>query len=92
MVGDFENEENKGIIPRAFDYIFQKVNMQKENKDKFDVYISFIQTYLEMIQDLFEPSNEVKIRENPEKGVFFENVKWIKVKSTKECFENFIKG
>ena len=92
MVGDFENEENKGIIPRTFDYIFQKVNMQKEKNDKFDVYISFIQIYLEMIQDLFEPSNEVKIRENPEKGVFLENVKWIKVKSTKECFENFVKG
>ena len=94
MVGDFENEENKGIIPRAFDYIFQKLkeNNKNEKNDKFEVSISFIQIYLEMIQDLFEPSNEVKIRENPEKGVFLEGVKWIKVKSTNECFENFKNG
>ena len=94
MVGDFEDEENKGIIPRTFDYIFQKVNEnnKKLNNDKFEISISFIQIYLEMIQDLFEPSNEVKIRENPEKGVFLEGVKWIKVKSTNDCFENFKNG
>ena len=34
MVGDFENEEKKGIIPRAFDYIFDKIKKFKKMKKK----------------------------------------------------------
>ena len=47
---------------------------------------------METIQDLFEPSNKVKIREDPEKGVFLDGVQWIKVESTDECAEAFISG
>ncbi len=94
MVGDFENEEKKGIIPRAFDYIFDQIKKIKKNEDKtnFSIEISFIQIYLELIQDLFEPNNNVKIREDPEKGVYLEGVKWIKVESTKDCEEAFQSG
>ena len=94
MVGEFLNEEKKGIIPRSFDYIFKKIkDFQKEDeKIRFSIEISFIQIYLELIGDLFEPNNEVKIREDPEKGVYLEGVKWIKVESTKECAEAFIDG
>ena len=94
MVGEFLNEEKKGIIPRSFDYIFKKIkDFQKEDeKIRFSIEISFIQIYLELIGDLFEPNNEVKIREDPEKGVYLEGVKWIKVESTKECAEAFING
>ena len=94
MVGEFLDEEKKGIVPRAFDYIFEKIKFfqKKDEKTKFSVEISFIQIYLELIGDLFEPNNEVKIREDPEKGVYLEGVKWIKVESTKECAEAFING
>ena len=34
MVGDFENEEKKGIIPRAFDYIFDKIIKIQKNEEK----------------------------------------------------------
>ena len=89
MVGDFENEENKGIIPRAFDYIFDKIKKIQKNEEKtnFSIEISFIQIYLELIQDLFEPN--VKIREDPKKIVYLEGVKWIKVESIKDCEEGF---
>ena len=92
MVGDFENEEKKGIIPRAFDYIFDKIKKIQKNEEKtnFLIEISFIQIYLELIQDLFEPN--VKIREDLEKGVYLEGVKWIKVQTTKDCEEAFQSG
>ena len=32
MVGEFRNEKNKGIIPRAFDYIFESVKQDNEHK------------------------------------------------------------
>ena len=46
MVGEFKNQENKGIIPRSFDYIFDQV------KHKYNVTVSFIQIYIEQIQNL----------------------------------------
>ena len=41
---------------------------------------------------LFELKNQVKIREDPDKGVFLENCMWIKIRNTKECGEAFKKG
>ena len=88
MVGNFENEELKGIIPRSFDYIFEEIKKDKEHK--YNIKISFIQIYLETIQDLLEPSNkEIRIREDPEHGVYLEGVQWIEVNSTGECSKIF---
>ena len=94
MVGEFDNPKIRGIIPRAFDYIFERIkSLQKEdNTSKYSIEISFIQIYLEMIQDLFEPNNQVKIREDPDKGVFIDNCLWIKVKNREEFEEAFKKG
>jgi len=47
MVGDFENDNYKGIIPRAFEYIFSEI---EKNKDfKFTVSLAFLQIYLENV-------------------------------------------
>ena len=71
----------------------QKGDGKNTSGDKFSIYVSFIQIYLESIQDLLDlNSKEIRIREDPEKGVFLEGVKWIKVKSTNDCFENFKNG
>ena len=64
-----------------------KLKKFNEEKTNFSIEISFIQIYLELIQDLFEPN--VKIREDPKKGVYLEGVKWIKVESLKDCEEAF---
>ena len=88
MVGNFENNETKGIIPRSFDYIFNEIKKDKEHK--YNIKISFIQIYLETIQDLLEPLNkEIRIREDPEYGVYLEGVQWIQVNSTTECSKIF---
>ena len=94
MVGDFDNPQIRGIIPRSFDYIFKRINiLQKEEPtSKYNINVSFIQIYLETIQDLFEPKNQVKIREDPDRGVFLENCLWINVKNTQEFEEVFKRG
>ena len=94
MVGEFDNPSTRGIIPRSFDYIFERMNqIQKEDpSSKYTINIAFIQIYLEIIQDLFEPTNQVKIREDPDKGVFLENCLWIKVRNTNDCEVAFKKG
>jgi len=94
MVGEFGQEKFRGIIPRTFDYIFERIkSLQKEDiTSKYNINIAFIQIYLEMIQDLFEPNNQVKIREDPDKGVFLENCLWIKIKNPEEFEQVFKKG
>ena len=51
---------------------------QKMINSLYNLKISFIQIYLESIQDLLEPNNkEIKIREEPGIDFYFEGVQWI---------------
>ena len=91
MVGDFENEINRGIIPRSFEYLLKSIKNDKEYK--YNISISFIQIYLETIMDLLEPMNEnIRIREDPEMGVYLEGVEWVKVSNLQECHLVFEAG
>jgi len=91
MVGDFENEIYKGIIPRSIDYIFSQIKKDKEHK--YNISVSFIQIYLESIQDLLEPKNkEIRIREDSERGVYLDGVRKDKVNSTEDCKNLFHLG
>ena len=98
MVGDFNNKNNRGIIPRAINYIYNQINNQTNNNQNnnnsgFNLYLSFIQIYLESIQDLLEPeAKDIKIREDPEKGVYLEGVQWVRCSSPNECAEIFHMG
>jgi len=47
MVGNFEDDNGKGIIPRSFEYIFSEVENRKEFK--YNVSLAFIQIYLETV-------------------------------------------
>ena len=79
MVGDFNNKTKGGIIPRAINYIFEQMNKitnnqqgegKNQSSDKFSIYVSFIQIYLESIQDLLEPElKDIKIREYLEENL-----------------------
>ena len=101
MVGEFNNKAKSGIIPRAINYIYDQMNQITNQKgdgkntsgDKFSIYVSFIQLYLESIQDLLEPElKDIKIREDPEKGVYLEGVHRIKCTSPAQCKELFHMG
>ena len=73
MIG---NEKNEGIIPRAFDYIFESVKQDDEHT--YNIKISFIKIYKEHIQDLFDlMKKDIRIRESPEERFYLEGVKWI---------------
>ena len=88
MVGDFHSQKNKGIIPRAFDYIFEHV--QNDQEYQYNIYVSFIQIYLESISDLLDPKNkDIRIREMGEQNVYLEGVQWARITSTEECAKVF---
>ena len=53
---DINSQNLKGIIPRTFEYLFKKLNINKlkEENIKIDINIAYVQIYLESIQDLAE--------------------------------------
>ena len=88
MMGADVHSEDRGIIPRSLDHIFQTVS---ENSDKFtyELNMSYVQLYCELLQDLLEPdfSKTLAIREDTEqgRGVYIEGISSFNVESKDEC-------
>ena len=47
MYGNWENEEEKGLIPRSLQKIFEIIDLDNENNYTFS--LSFLQIYMEMV-------------------------------------------
>ena len=75
-------------------YNSEKNNIEiKQNSYRYNISLAFVQLYLESIQDLLDiESKDVRIREDPEKGVYLEGVQWYKCNTPEECEEVFHKG
>ena len=48
MVGEFDNPQIRGIIPRSFDYIFNRIKkLQKEDTtSKYNILANYIYKYM----------------------------------------------
>ena len=99
MVGDFKNKKNRGIIPRTLNYLYEQIDKilkeegSKKTESKFTISLSFIQLYLESIQDLIDPGQkEIKIKEDIENGIYLEGVQFVKCDSPEQCEELFHLG
>ena len=70
---DVENEETKGLIPRIVENIFGYVENSNENIS-FEIKMSVMQIYKEVIYDLLTGMKDLKIKENPSRGIYVENL------------------
>jgi len=67
MLGQPNDEQNSGLIPRAFKHIFQ--NLQSASQKQYLVRASYIEIYNEEIKDLLSANKEKRdIKESPDKG------------------------
>ena len=71
--------KNVGIIPIACETIFEQLSERQNQHIQYSVSASMLEIYNEQVQDLLvHPSNRVqgglKVREDPKKGVFVENL------------------
>ena len=71
--------KNIGIIPIACETIFQQISDRQNQNIEYIVSASMLEIYNEQVQDLLvPPQNRVqgglKVREDPKKGVFVENL------------------
>ena len=75
MEGKPDPPEQRGIIPRAFQQIFQIIELTSKNR-QFLVRCSFLELYNEEIRDLLSKNvkNKLDIRENKDQGVFVKDL------------------
>ncbi|GAB7366791.1 hypothetical protein MBLNU230_g0742t1 [Neophaeotheca triangularis] len=70
MGADIADRENKGIIPRIVEQIFDSI-MQTDQTIEFTVKVSYMEIYMEKIRDLLVPQNDnLPIHEEKGKGVY----------------------
>ncbi|XP_042308067.1 kinesin-like protein KIF17 isoform X3 [Sceloporus undulatus] len=85
MQGILEPSSQKGIIPRAFEHLFESV--QCAENTKFLVRASYLEIYNEDIRDLLGSNTKQKLelKEHPEKGVYVKGLSLHTVHSIAQC-------
>jgi len=78
-------ENQRGIIPRVIDHIFDTVN---SNKNKYDylIRVSYIEIYNENLKCLLSPKSSVALREHESKGVIVVGAKEEIVESSTDMY------
>lgn len=96
----FTTEQDRGIIPRAVEDIFNYVSSkQATGATTFLVRASYMQIYKEVISDLLDPpaaaahpSRSLAVRHTPQRGVYVEGLsEWV-VRSPEDVYELIEKG
>uniref|UniRef100_H3BEY3 Kinesin-like protein KIF17 n=1 Tax=Latimeria chalumnae TaxID=7897 RepID=H3BEY3_LATCH len=85
MQGVADPPSQIGIIPRAFEHIFESV--QCAENTKFLVRASYMEIYNEEIRDLLgaDTKQKLELKEHPEKGVYVKALSMHTVHSVVEC-------
>ncbi|XP_044023945.1 kinesin-like protein KIF17 isoform X3 [Siniperca chuatsi] len=85
MQGVSEPAAQRGVIPRAFEHIFESI--QCAENTKFLVRASYLEIYNEDIRDLLgsDTKQRLELKEHPERGVYVRDLSMHTVHSVGEC-------
>ncbi|KAL6112483.1 kif17 [Pungitius sinensis] len=85
MQGVSDPAAQRGVIPRAFEHIFESI--QCAENTKFLVRASYLEIYNEEIRDLLgsDTKQRLELKEHPERGVHVRNLSVRTVHSVGEC-------
>ncbi|XP_072521809.1 kinesin-like protein KIF17 isoform X2 [Salminus brasiliensis] len=85
MQGVTDPPAQRGVIPRAFEHIFETI--QCAENTKFLVRASYLEIYKEEIRDLLgkDSKQKLELKEHPERGVYVRDLSMHTVHSVGEC-------
>ena len=85
MMGITDPPTQRGIIPRAFEHIFETIQVSEDSK--FLVHASYLEIYNEEIRDLLGKDHKAKLelKEHPERGVYVKDLSMAPVNNVNEC-------
>ncbi|CAF0773800.1 unnamed protein product [Brachionus calyciflorus] len=86
------NAAQKGMIPRAFEHIFEAVST--DTSKKYLIRASYLEIYNENVRDLLGKDNKTNLdlHEHPEKGVYVNSLSWHECKQVADCDKLMDKG
>lgn len=90
MEGTRESPEQKGIIPRTFEQIWNAIN--RTQNMNYLVAVSYLEIYMEELRDLLKPTNhhlELRERDN---GIYVPNLHSVLCKSVEEMLHVMLMG
>ncbi|XP_050410130.1 osmotic avoidance abnormal protein 3 isoform X2 [Patella vulgata] len=92
MQGITDPPTQRGIIPRAFDHVFETVSVT--DGTKFLIHAAYLEIYNEEIRDLLGKDAKAKLdlHEHPEKGVYVNGLSMHPVHNVSECQKVMDKG
>jgi kinesin family protein 3/17 len=76
MQGIADSVQHKGIIPRAFEHIFEAI--ETSDNVKYLVHASYLEIYNEEIRDLLgkDVKKRLDLKEHPEHGLYVSGKSW----------------
>ncbi|XP_065205081.1 osmotic avoidance abnormal protein 3 isoform X2 [Planococcus citri] len=85
MQGVQEPENQRGIIPRAFEHIFEAISLA--DNYKYLVLASYLEIYNEEIRDLLglNTKKRLDLKESPDSGVYVSDLSYHAVHNVHEC-------
>ena len=90
ITGVPEDNENKGIMPRSFENIFQQI--QSDTKKQYLVRVSYLEIYNEEIRDLLnKKSPRLELRDK-DTGVYVKDLSTFVVKKPEDMMKVFLEG
>ena len=85
MMGEPDNPEIKGIMPRSFEDIFASIKLDSD-QTQFLVRASYLEIYNEEIRDLLSknPKNKLDLHEKTDTGVYVKGLSFFAAKTSDE--------
>ncbi|XRB04222.1 kinesin-like protein [Pycnococcus provasolii] len=82
MVG---SQRDPGLMVRSLEAIFERVAVESNSADDFDVSCSYLEVYNEVIVDLLVPvSGPLELREDPDQGIMVAGLRRVQVHDANE--------
>ena len=86
MMGDMDDDNKKGIIPRIIEQVFDAILVHGSAQVEYTVGISYLEIYMERIRDLLNPlMDNLPIHESP-KGPYVKGLREIYVNAVEEVY------
>ena len=87
MTGLIDNIQERGVIPRMVNYVFDEIG-DSDEAIEWSVKVSMIEIYMEKIRDLLNPAKtNLKVHEDKAKGIYIADVTETYVSDESEVYD-----
>jgi len=85
--GSLYDQESKGLIPRMFEYLFQKIQTS-DPAIEFSIKCSYMEIYMEKIMDLLDAKKtNLQVKDDKTRGIYVADATEVYVSCPEEMYQ-----